>query len=163
MELNKIFQAKVLKWAILIIVGLVILLFVFKAGMFVGFTKARFSFNWDKNYHLNFGGPGGFMPEFDERNFMAPHGTFGAIVKIDGSTIVIKGDDGLEKIILISDQTDIREFRDRLAAADLKVDAKIVVIGEPDEQGQINAKFIRILPPEPAGEPSRQFQFRIFK
>ena len=40
-------------------------------------------------------------------------------------------------------------MRNDLTAKDLAPDQTIVVIGEPNAQGQINAKFIRVLPAVP--------------
>jgi len=138
-----------------IIVGLavfVIVVLIFGAGMFIGGMKARFSYRWAENYHRNFGGPeGGFMGELKmmppNSEFIEGHGTFGQIIKIDGLTLVIKGRNDVEKIILIKDDTVIKRLRDTVKPAELKVDEFIVVIGEPNDTGQVEAKLIRVLSP----------------
>jgi len=138
-----------------IIVGLavfVIVVLIFGAGMFIGGMKARFSYRWAENYHRNFGGPeGGFMDELKmmppNSEFIEGHGTFGQIIKIDGLTLVIKGRNDVEKIILIKDDTVIKRLRDTVKPAELKVDEFIVVIGEPNDTGQVEAKLIRVLSP----------------
>lgn len=150
-DLNKIFQSKKIKMALVIIGLLIALLLVFQAGMAIGFRKANFSFKWGENYHRNFGGPrGGFMMplmgDFMGRDFINSHGVFGSIIKIDGSTVVIKGTKDMEKIILLKNDTAIMRLREEIKPADLKIDDQIVVIGSPSESGQIGAKLIRVMP-----------------
>ena len=63
----------------------------------------------------------------------------------------------MEKIILVSDATIIKRFQDTIKLADLKVDDYIVVIGEPNNAGQIEAKLIRLMPPEPKNALPKPF------
>lgn len=154
MDINKIFQSKIFRGVILGLAALVVLLFIFKAGMIVGIKKADFSCRWSDNYHQNFGGPkGGFIPGFGDRDFLDANGTFGQIIKIDGSTLVIRGQNDVEKIILVDDKTAIKSQGDTVKLADLKMDEYVVVIGEPNDAGQIVAKLVRIMPP-PGESPS---------
>ncbi len=162
MDYNKILQSKKFKMILGGIGAIIVLLFVFAAGTIVGFKKANFSFRWAENYHRNFGGPrGGFFEDLGGRDFIDAHGVFGQIIKIDNSTstpsLVIRGRDNVEKIVLIKDNTVINGFRNNAKSADLKVDDEIVVIGDPNDAGQIEAKLIRIMPASPElqrGEPA---------
>ena len=134
-----------------VVSGLIVFLLIFKLGIAVGYQKAAFSYRWGENYHRNFGGPkGGFMREFNQEisggDFIGGHGTFGQIISIADSELVVRGKDNVEKIIVVNENTDIRRFRDTIQIEDLIVDEPIVVIGEPNDQGQIEAKFIRIMP-----------------
>ncbi|HTK04068.1 MAG TPA: hypothetical protein VL500_00630 [Candidatus Eisenbacteria bacterium] len=141
------------------LVAIIVLLLVFHAGKAAGYHKARFSRGWEENYHRNFAGPrGGFRGDFREKEFIDAHGTFGQILTTDGATLVIKGRDGVEKTIILSANTSINRFRDAIAASDLKADDFVVVIGEPDDQGRIAAKLVRVMPapPEKAGFERRQ-------
>jgi len=145
MDYNKIFQSKTFKTAFWGIGGLVVLLLVFGAGMAIGFKKANFSFRWGENYHRNFGGPrGGMFNDFMGRDFMNAHGNAGSIIKVDGNTLIIKGQDNVEQTIVVSDQTMIRRQQDNLKVFDLKVDDRVTVIGSPNKEGQIEAKLIRV-------------------
>lgn len=129
------------------LVGLAVLVGTFSLGVFVGYHKARFSYAWGENYHNNFGGPrGGLFQDFSGKEFMDAHGTYGQIVKVDSSTLVVNGRDNVEKIVVVNDDTSIMILRNAVKISDLKVGDSIVVIGEPNEQGQIEAKFIRFLP-----------------
>jgi len=148
MDLNKIFQAKLFQGIIIGVAVLIVLLLVFKAGTMVGIKKADFSCRWSDNYHRNFGGPkGGFMGGFGDRDFMDANGTFGQILKIEGNLVTIKGGQNTEKVILLDENTTIKSLRETIKLTDLKVNDNIVVIGEPNQTGQIVAKLIRIVPP----------------
>ena len=153
MDLNKIFQSKIFQVIVIGIAVLIVILLVFKAGMMVGIKKADFSCRWSDNYHRNFGGPkGGFWGGFGDRDFMDANGTFGQIIKIEGNLLTIKGNQNTEKVILLNENTVIKSMQDTIKATDLKVDDNIVVIGEPNQTGQIAAKLIRIVPPPPASQ-----------
>ena len=147
---DKFYQTRSFKIFFISIAGLIAVLLIFNIGMNVGFRKAGFSYKWGDNYHKNFAGPkGGFLADFGHDDFIQAHGVFGQIIKIDGSSVIINGNDKTEKIILINNDTIIRRFRDSLKLSDLKVNDYLVVIGQPNEAGQIEARLIRLLPPPP--------------
>ncbi|MFA5188788.1 MAG: hypothetical protein WC460_05490 [Patescibacteria group bacterium] len=153
MDINKIFQSKAFQIIIVGIAALIIVLLIFKAGMMIGIKKADFSCRWSDNYHRNFGGPkGGFMGGFGDRDFMDANGTFGQIIKIEGNLVTIKSGQNTEKAVALNESTVINSIKGTIEFADLKVDDNIVVIGEPNQAGQITAKLIRILPPPPTGQ-----------
>lgn len=138
-----------LKWIIIGIVIFVYSIFVFGAGLFVGGMKANFSYRWAENYHRNFGGPeSGFM--FDIRmsppngEFIQGHGVFGEIIQIKDSDFVINGQDNVEKVVILNKDTTITIGRRTITKSDLKVGEQVVVIGSPNEQGQIEARLIRV-------------------
>jgi len=137
-----------LKWLIFGFLGLLAIFLIFGLGVFIGATKARFSYRWAENYHKNFGGPrGGFMgglPRFPDRDFIEGHGTFGEIIKINDADLVIKGRDDVEKVILITKDTIIKKGKKTIKKEDLKVGNAITVIGNPDNQGKIEAELIRV-------------------
>lgn len=148
---DKIFPSGKFRVVFVAIVVAIVLLLVFKAGEFVGYKKAGFSYRWAENYHHNFGGPrGGFFRDFDGKNYMNAHGIFGSVIKIDQTAsssqavFIIKGDDNIEKTILVSDKTTIMSRHEAIKAGDLKVDDRVTVIGSPNELGQIEAKLIRL-------------------
>jgi len=160
MDIDKIFQSKEFRWALLILLCIIVLLFVLKLGIIIGSARADFSFKWGENYHRNFAGPrGGFMQEFPGRDkeFMDSYGVFGKIIKIEDKAIIINDKDEVEKIILVDEKTIINFQRDNIKFSDLKVDDMVVVIGEPDSNGRIKAKLIRILPPMSFNKDVRKF------
>lgn len=136
--------------------ALAALLLVFQVGVATGFRKARFTYDWGESYHRNFGGPaGGMLDNFRGRDFTDAHGVSGKILKIDGDTVVIRGGDGLEKLVHVGGNCEIKRFRDSVAVGDLAVDDAVVVIGSPDADGRLEAKLVRLLPP---GAADRQFR-----
>ncbi len=166
-ELKRVYQSgsirRVLKWCVIILIALVI----FQAGQFVGLKRAEFSFRMADNYYNNFDfrtdkrfegrkgeprvqtftpgmmGSGGMM---GGNNFTESHGAAGKIIKISLPTITVSSLDNVEKTILINKDTVIREFRSSIDSSELKVDDFVVSVGEPTDNGQIEAKFIRVMP-----------------
>jgi hypothetical protein len=140
----------ILKWIIVGLAGFVIVIVIFSVGMFVGGMKARFSYRWAESYHKNFAGPqGGFFGNWRAPipfpgDFIEGHGTFGEIIKINDSDLVVKGRNDVEKIILITKDTIIEKGKNTIKKEDLKVGDQIVIIGSPNEEGQIGAKLIRV-------------------
>lgn len=138
-----------LKWIIIGVAGFVILILVFGAGIVIGGMKARFSYRWAESYHENFAGPkGGFLGDWRKLpppgDFIESHGTFGEIIKMGGSDFVIKGQANVEKIIIITKDTVLEAGRKTIAKNELKVGDSVVVIGSPNDKGQIEAKLIRV-------------------
>ncbi len=144
--MNKDFlHSRVFKIVVFGIVGLIVLLFVFQAGMLVGFRRAGFSRGLGDNYYRVFG-RGEPMPMMRPNGFTEAYGATGKIISVNLPTIVVENRDNVEKTILIKDDTIIREFRNDLKPADLKVNDFITVVGSPNSQSQIEAKLVRVMP-----------------
>jgi hypothetical protein len=164
MSSSNIFESKLFRIIILSTVGLIILVFVFGLGVFVGTKKADFSFRWADEYHRNFGGPqGGLFGNFmgTDKEFANANGVFGQIIKIDSSNgagqvgnLTVKDKDNVEKIVFVNNDTSIIYQRKNIKFSDLKMGDNIVVIGEPNNNGQIQAELIRTMPapPNPKGK-----------
>lgn len=142
-------QSKTVRGIIIGIFIVVIFLMVFQAGVFVGYRKATFSDHLGNNYYRAFNSRGNFagLPPSD---FPGGHGAVGKIVRINLPTIIVTGPDNVEKIVLIKDNTEIKRFRGKVSVTDLKVDDLAIILGTPNDQGQIEAKLIRLLPPLPS-------------
>lgn len=115
---------------------------IFSFGMFVGEQKARFSYRWADRYHRDFGGPPFGMGR--PRGFFGGHGAFGSVVKKERSKLVIKGTDNAERIVLITKNTSIVKGREQAEEKDIKEGSRVVVLGTPNNKGQIEARLIRI-------------------
>lgn len=144
----------ILKWVIVAIAVLVVLIFIFNVGMSVGANRAKFSYKWAENYHKNFSGPQeGFFqdwrqpPAFPE-NFIEGHGIFGEIIKINDNELIIKDRGDIEKMVLLDEKTVIKDKMENAEKNKLEVGDYIVVIGSPNEEGQIQAKLVRIFDSE---------------
>ncbi|MEI8174754.1 MAG: hypothetical protein WCG28_02265 [bacterium] len=144
-KMLKVFESKILV-GILYGIGIIIVLtLIFSIGVSVGFHKASFGRAWGDNYERNFG----MMPSrqgFGKDNFPNSHGAIGKIIKIELPTIIVQDKDNTEKVILIKNDTEIQKMKTNIQTTDLSINDFIVVIGTPDSQGQIEAKFIRVMP-----------------
>ncbi len=144
-NVKKVFESKITSKILFGIIIIIVIMLIFYAGMTVGFYKASFGHAWGDNYERNFG----MMPDrpmFGGDNFPNAHGAAGKIIKIELPTIIVQDKDNTEKVVLIKDDTQIQKIREQATKNDLKIDDFIVVIGTPNEQGQIEAKFIRVMP-----------------
>lgn len=130
-------------------IGIVfIIVLIFQLGMIAGFRKASFSNDWGNNYERNFG-PMRKAPPFMRDNLREmpnAHGAIGKIIRIEFPNIVVLDKDQTEKVVVIKDDTNILERKDKVTKDNLVVDQFIIVIGNPNNQGQIEAKLIRIIP-----------------
>jgi len=171
---NKKINRDTLKWVIIVLTGLAVIVLIFSVGMVVGGMKAKFSYRWAESYHKNFAGPrSGFfgdwrnMPPLPE-DFIEGHGAFGEIIELSPSTgseqesFVIKGRGDIEKIIIVTEDTIIKKGTETIKDG-LKVGDHLVIIGSPNEEGQIEAKLIRIFNGEEeiGGPPMPNKGFRI--
>lgn len=130
--------------------ALAIAFLIFDAGMIVGARKALFSSRGGEDYYRAFdmhrrGPVGGFFSD----ELASGNGAAGEILKTSSSTLLIADKDGTEKTVLISPDTVLRKGRETVSAVSLKVDDFVVAIGEPNDNSEITARFIRILPPPP--------------
>lgn len=126
---------------------------IFEIGMVAGFRKASFGRDWGENYENNFGSPHRmqFGREFgDMGNLPNAHGAIGKIIKVElPNLVVLDGKDNTEKVIILSDDTEIHMMKDLIKKEELKENMDVMIIGSPNSSGQIEAKLIRILPPRP--------------
>ena len=140
------FSGSSLLFKILCGIGIILIaLFIFYAGIVVGLHKASFGRAWGENYERNFGfGPDHLLLGKD--NFPNANGAIGKIIKIELPTIIVADKDNTEKVISINTTTQIQKMKENITTDDLKINDFVVVIGTPNEQGQIEAKFIRVMP-----------------
>ena len=150
MEIKDIIKSNTFKKAIYIIGGLFILLFVFQAGMFVGFQKASFSNGIGEMYFRQMRGGGNNMMGIQRDNFANAHGAIGNIVSINGLNIVVEDRDGVDKTVKISSSTAVKGLNGENTINDLKTGDFIVVFGSPsDKDLVVDARLVRVLPPPP--------------
>lgn len=128
--------------------GLIVLFVVFGLGIVVGYDRAGFAAGFDRNYYRIFygaapDGPAGFMaPPMP----IAIHGVVGTVIDLGTSTISVRDQKDNEQSVAISSATVIRSGGSDVAINNMTVGDRITVIGEPNDQGQIAARFIRIFP-----------------
>ena len=144
-DIKKVFESKIAFKVLCGIGFFIVALLIFYAGIRVGFHKASFGRAWGDNYERNFGMRPDRLP-FGQDNFPNGSGAVGKIIKIQLPNIIVQDKSNLEKTILIGADTLIQKAAGNLTSTDLKVDDFIVTIGTPNDQGVIEAKFIRVMP-----------------
>lgn len=154
LDIKKLSQSKSFKAIIAAIIGLAVVLAIFQAGVFVGFHKASFLFKSGDNFYRVFGDKDDMRPDMGMGMFRdemsGGHGVVGKIIKVNLPTIVVMGPDNIEKIILLDEKTSVHMAREIASINALAIDQYITVLGTPNDQGQIVAKFIRMIPPPPS-------------
>ena len=147
MDFKSFFKSKNFKTFLVGLGVLIVLLFVFRAGEAVGFRKANFSYRWGENYYRGFAGPQrGALGFFGGSDFSPSHGIFGSIIKTSTSTLFVESSDGTEKQVLLGTKTIIKRFRETISETDLKVGDKVIIIGSPNDSGEIEAQLVRVMP-----------------
>jgi hypothetical protein len=156
MNIQETMKSKKFKIAALGVGAIIIALVSFAGGVAIGFHKARFSYKFGENYERNFvgnplqgrgmmeRGPRGMVDDFGGRGMRNGHGIAGAIISVANNQIVIKDRNGQENTISVSDKTLIKRGQETISVNDLKNDEQIVVMGQPGDNGTINADLIRV-------------------
>ena len=147
MKLEDIHHSKNVRAVIIGIGVLILVLGILRIGISIGEHRARFAGEFGQNYERNFLGSRGMMGS-GYFGGMVPggHGATGNILSINLPQIIINGPDNLEKTVLIGTSTVLRQFQQNIAGSQLKVGDFVVVIGNPDNNGQIEAGLIRVMP-----------------
>jgi hypothetical protein len=131
------------------IVILVVVIMIFQAGMLVGYRKAAFSYHLHQNYFQNFGEAPGAMGFMGDRNAPNSHGSAGVIVSVASDAVTVSSPGRAEQVIKISSSTEIRKLGTTITEADLMPGNFIIVIGEPNTAGEIEARLVRVMPSPP--------------
>jgi hypothetical protein len=147
-------RSKGFRIAAMLVGAFLIFLVGFAGGVAVGLHKARFSYGFGANYERNFVGPhtemgrpgfmGGMMRDFSGGDFRNAHGLAGTIISISGNNLVIKDRNGNENNVAVTDKTLIKHQGGNLTVGDLKQNEQVVIVGNPDNNGTINADLIRV-------------------
>lgn len=147
----------VLKYVIIGLLSFICLALVFGAGVEVGARKARYSYKWAESYHKNFAGPrGGFAEgwrKFPAGDLIGGHGQFGEVIDVSDDGFAVKGKDDVEFAVAVTDHTVVKGVD---GATKVEVGDDVVVIGDPADDGRVDAKLVRVIgdassrPPAPA-------------
>jgi hypothetical protein len=129
-----------------VIGGIAVVFLVFGFGVAVGYHKALFSSSWGRNYYQNFygntqGWPMGALTAHAPWN---AHGVAGSVIDVSSSTISLRDNDNDERSVVISSDTVIRKMNSTISVDMINVGDTITVIGEPNTNGQVSARFVRV-------------------
>jgi len=146
-KIKSLYANKGLRLSLYIVGALFVFSAIFQLGIFVGYHKANFARDWSESYGKNFGmeRPDSFRGMMGDELPM-PHGSVGKILTVTLPNIIIEDRDGTEQNIIVSDKTLIKSGPTNASSTSLKADDLVVILGEPNSQGQIEAKLIRIMP-----------------
>lgn len=155
MKLENIHESKAVRVVIITIGAIIFVLTILFIGMSIGEHRARFAGEFGNNFERNFLGPRGRMVG-GYLGGMLPggHGAAGQILSVNLPQIIISGQDNLEKTVLVNASTTVRLFQENIMSSDLKAGDFVIVIGNPDSNGQIEASFIRVMP-QPMMQPAQ--------
>lgn len=150
MNIKKLFESVVFQ-KIIVGVGIALaVLVVFQAGVFVGFHKAGASYHMGDSYYRVFGDDSGPLPRELVADFSDAHGTAGKVVSVHLPTFIVEDKNQEEKVVAITDDTVIRRLRGSASTSAITAGEFVVVIGEPNEQSELQATLVRLVPPPPA-------------
>jgi hypothetical protein len=135
------------RWIMGALVAAVIFFLAFGLGVSVGYQKAIFASEWGKNYELNFSGP----PQRGLVPIAMPavgnmHGVAGTVIDVSSGTVAVKDNDNDEQSIAVASDTVIRKMDETISLDALMAGDRVVVIGMPNAEGQVEAHFIRVFP-----------------
>ncbi len=138
-----------LKTVMLTLAGVIAVLAVFQTGVFVGYRKAAYSCHWGEHRRPFFEPRMGFMgpppgPPGDGPGrdaYMGGHGLEGTVTKIDGDSLIVTDLDGDERTVVMATGTAVKP-----SDSDMSTGSHVVILGAPDDVGNIEARFIRITP-----------------
>jgi hypothetical protein len=149
MEFKNLYKSKKIRYAVGAIVALGFLLFIFEAGVFLGYHKAEYTSNLGDNYIKTFEGgvasTSSLWMRPPRKDLPGGHGAVGKVIKVEPTSVVVASSNNVEEIINIDSGTIIRQFNDEASTTNISVGDTIVVVGYPNNTGEIQAKLIRIL------------------
>ncbi len=145
--MSNLLESRKVRAVLYILGGLIVLFVVFGLGIAVGYDRAGFAAGFDQNYYRNFYGgvPRGAVGIMAPPMPVAIHGVVGMVIDVGTSTISVKDSQNNEQSIAVSSGTAIRSGGADIAIGDVAPGDQIAVIGEPNAEGQIDARFIRVL------------------
>ncbi len=153
-------HSKILRRSLMGLAILIAVILIFQGGVFVGYRKASFSYRWSNNYERNFGGMmGGLNKEGRRSNFgmmgyLPASGAVGTVISVNFPEITIAGNSAgdAEKIAVISGETQVRKLHNTIKSSEIAAGDYVMVIGEPDTEGKIKAKLIRLMPAQSSAQ-----------
>lgn len=131
-----------------ILVTLILMSLSFLAGAKSSERRMRHLSNWSAHYPERMQPHRGMrMMEFrPQRPLPLPNGVFGRILSATGTNLMVEGQDHFEQNVLITTSTAIRTEQGTASMGDVQPNMEVGVFGQPNEQGQIEARLIRLFP-----------------
>lgn len=133
------------KRLLLVIGGFAVVFLIFGLGVAVGYHKALFSSSMGQNYYRDFYGDARKEPlqGFGEHT-PNTHGVTGSVIGVSSTTIALRDGDNNERSVVIASDTVIKKMNDTISVDKIHTGDNVAVIGEPNENGQVRARFVRV-------------------
>lgn len=146
-KIKQIFGSASFSKALTLFGFLVLIIVVFQIGVLVGFKKAKFSFSMGENYARMFEKKEEKKMRMFADRFPTSHGSAGKIIKIGEDSFVVEDREGIEKTIVFATSTMVKKFKESVSVQEIQAGDFVVVVGSPNEDSEIVAELIRVLPP----------------
>ena len=147
-------ESKKIRAIIFILGGVAAIFLIFSAGVAVGYRKAVFSQSWGMSYNRFFLNrlPSGAIGMMVQRGPWDTHGVAGQVIDVSSSSFMVKDPDNDERSIAVTSGTVIRDTNQVIPLDDLAPGYQVVVIGAPNPDGQVDARFIRVFEVSSTGQ-----------
>lgn len=167
--MSNLLESKVVRTIIWVLAGLIVIFVAFGLGVRVGEDRAGFASGFDRHYFQDFvgSGPGGGRmgsgtPVGGQMFGGMPvpvvmHGLAGTVVVVTPPTITVEDLQNNEQSVVVATGTIIREYGGTIALGSIAAGDQVAVIGSPNADGQVVARFIRVFPAA-SSSPSSSFQ-----
>jgi hypothetical protein len=144
--MKNVFSSRKIRAVIIILGTGAVLCLVFGAGIAVGYRKAIFSSLYGENYYRDFSGmpEGALDPATRTAHLMNMHGTVGVVIDVATGTITVRNPDDDEEFVAVLPDTMIRILNQSILLGDVGIGDHVTVIGQPNDIGEIQARFIRV-------------------
>ncbi len=137
-------ESKKVRVIIFTLGGVAAALLIFGGGVAVGYQKAIFFSNGGMNYQRNFFGAADGMG--GPPRGPNPHGVMGDVIDVTSSSFSVKDMDNDEHSIAVNSGTVIRDLGQTVTVDQITPGSHVVVIGAPNPDGQVEARFVRVFP-----------------
>lgn len=157
--MEKLKKSRIIEGLIIGIGVIIFLLAVLWTGMEIGERRANFRGQFGRGFESNFTGMHqGMRVKLFGVDPASAHGAVGEIINLELPRVVVSGPDNLEKTVLVNASTTVRRFQENVGPEELKIGDFIVAIGSPNENAEIEAKLVRIMP-----EPDETFNMQFWR
>lgn len=158
--MNNLLGSKVVRTIIWALGGLIALFLAFGLGMRVGEGRVGFARGFGMHYFQDFPGmimqsgtgqvsitvPGGPIVSGAMPVPVVIHGLAGTVIAVTPPTIAVQDGQNNEQSVLVATGTLIREYDSTITVNDIAAGDQVAVIGSPNADGQVIARFIRVFP-----------------
>jgi hypothetical protein len=165
--MNNLLESKVVRTVIWVLGGLIVIFLAFGLGVRVGEGRVGFAKGLDANYFQDFPGivvRGGqvsvAVPANIRASGMMPvpvvvHGLAGTVLAVAPPIIAVQDGQNNEQSVMVATGTIIREYDGTIMVSGITVGDQVAVIGSPNADGQVVARFIRVFPASSSSFPAQ--------